>query len=324
MRDAAVEHPAVLGIEEVGRGLAGRLHLLCCRIARLASGLLLRGRGLQTACWLLGRVFGRKNHVTFRVFDGHRLRIPLSDGYWMAPLLRERDYEPRVRHVLSMALDDPEVAFVDCGANIGWWSLYASTRITDPRRIIAIEASSERFSRLRENASLNGEPFSCVHAAVWSRSGAELEIETHPEHHAGGSVMQGSRHRWQGQYVKEGVLSVTLDDLARRFLGSESDRLVVKLDIEGAELEALRGARQMLSEDVLLVFEDHVEGGVFVVTSRLLEQGFRVFGCDASYRISEIQKSAGLSGDEGSQDNRFAAREGTGYGALLGNMASRS
>src|SRR5438128_1874466 len=83
--------------------------------------------------------------------SGTKLKIGLYDAYWLALLMRDPAYEPETARMLDLVLD-ADTLFVDCGANIGWWSAIAARRIGAPGRVIAIEASKSVFVRLTENA----------------------------------------------------------------------------------------------------------------------------------------------------------------------------
>ena len=63
--------------------------------------------------------------------------------------MRDPAYEPETARMLDLVLD-ADTLFVDCGANIGWWSAIAARRIGAPGRVIAIEASKSVFVRLTE------------------------------------------------------------------------------------------------------------------------------------------------------------------------------
>src|SRR2546427_2763002 len=125
---------------DVSRGSKAQLHFRACQLATTVVRSLLRNRGLRSFTLLLGSVFGSDDYVIFRVFGNRSFKVSLGDGYWIPPLLNFADYEPEISFVLS-ALMTEDHAFIDCGANLGWWSLFASTRIPSPKRIVAVEAS---------------------------------------------------------------------------------------------------------------------------------------------------------------------------------------
>src|SRR6266545_2613304 len=209
----------------VGPGLGARLHLVALRLGIGAALRVFGGRGLHDVVRALARVFGRKHVAVFRVFGSRQIEIGLHDRYWIPYVLGFRDYEPEVAAGLALVLDESAV-FIDGGANIGWWSVYASMRIPDPSRIVAIEAAPPVYARLERNAELNNGAFTPRNAAVWSRSGESLTIHVHATKHGSSSVTRGySRERGYEPYT---VPSTTLEETIRQSGAGPEDLVVLK------------------------------------------------------------------------------------------------
>jgi FkbM family methyltransferase len=244
-RERGGARPTILALE----GARARESFALLRLyARLSHG-----RGLQRFAWELGRLAGPEASAVVSV-DGVRLRVYLSDGYWVHLLFVARGYEPEIEAALEQVLR-PGTPFIDCGANIGYWSLRAAVR--HQARVIAIEPAGRTFERLVENVKLNGNLVQTRRAAVWSSSGAVLRLVTHTRRHAGSSVVNRRERIGVAGYGVEEVGTVTLDRIYRECYEGE-DSVAVKLDVEDAEIEALRGARGLLEScDALLIYEDH-------------------------------------------------------------------
>jgi FkbM family methyltransferase len=237
--------PTILGVEGArARGLLALLRLY----ARLG-----RGRGLQRFAWEVSRAAAPDASALVAV-DGVRLRVYLSDGYWVHLLFFAGRYEPEIEAALERVIG-PHTPFIDCGANIGYWSLVAAVR--HRARVVAIEPAARSFERLTENVKLNGDGVETRRAAVWSSSGVVLSLVTHARRHAGASVVNRRERIGVPGYGVEEVETVTLDQIYReRFVGENS--VAIKLDVEDAEVEALRSARELLDScDALLIYEDH-------------------------------------------------------------------
>jgi FkbM family methyltransferase len=224
-------------------------------------------RGMQRFSWVLGRFF---HGVATVDLGGPRLRVRLADGYWTKMLIGD-SYEPMVYELLERELG-PDVSLVDCGANIGYWSVLASSRWGAP--VVAVEASSESYKQLLENNRLNGDRFTAVRAAIWSRDGETLRLVTHDRRHAGSSVVNRRERIGERGYNVEHVETVTVDGLVDRYVARP--KIVLKLDVEGAESEALKGAEHTLSElDTTLVYED-TDGAVTQLVQALGYRSRRV------------------------------------------------
>jgi FkbM family methyltransferase len=227
-------------------------------------------RGMQPLARRLGEHFDPANRVSVSVGPEARLWVYLSDGYWVGLLDRYYCYEPEVETVLSR-LVGPDVTFVDAGANIGYWSVMFQRRA---RRVIAVEAARGTFERLAENVALNGNVINTMRAAVWSESGRTFRIPDSPTEHAGASILP-EQHR-PGEPLDD-VTTVTVDDVLEP---SDPDVVVVKLDVEGAEVPALAGARATLARrQVAFVYEDHGQRVGAAVSEAFRDAGLRLYSC---------------------------------------------
>jgi FkbM family methyltransferase len=146
---------------------------------------------------------------------------------------------------------------VDVGAHIGLYSLIAAKRVGPSGKVIAIEPDPENFKILKKNILLNQlgniEPLEC---AVYSaREKLKLFL---PELDQGrtifNTVMQ-DRAGTSSNFLE--VEANTVDNI----LGSIHTPEVswIKIDVEGAELEVLKGAVNTLSssKNITLVIEIH-------------------------------------------------------------------
>lgn len=252
------------------------------------------GRGLSAAVSAIGRAFPRENHVVVEVVGG-RLKVDLQDSYWMAPLLRGDGYEPEIRHVLSRVLR-AEDAFVDCGANLGYWSVFASARIRSAARVVAVEGSRSMFDRLAANAQLNANAFTPLHAAIWNESGREVDFAVDDVRHSWASADPSTHRELRKQgFRSERVKTITIDDVVAGYLSEPYRLAVVKVDVEGSELLALDGATEVIGRNALFIYEDHGRDLDSAVSAALLNRGdLALFSCSAGLVVREVKDLAAV------------------------------
>jgi FkbM family methyltransferase len=126
---------------------------------------------------------------------------------------------------------------VDVGANVGYYTLMIAQKIGSTGSIVAIEPSPENLPELRKNIESNRLPARIVEAAI----GADERII---QFDAG----------INGGYAKQGPYTVrqfALDDLLQAPID------FIKIDIEGCEMDALLGARRLLSSRPIMFLEVH-------------------------------------------------------------------
>lgn len=239
------------------------------RILRLAYAL---GRitSYRLVEYLSRLLFSRASSSSADVqIHGGFVNVPLSDTYWL-PLLLDSNwvYEPEITSLLSGL--DGDAVFLDCGANIGYWSLSAAAKLGNDR-VLAVEASSSTYRRLIHNRNLSGRSFECLQLAVFDESGLQLQLLTPAGEHAGAHVDAVSGVSPRPIESSQSVTTVTIADLVGRLPRSRS-QLLIKLDVEGAEVRALAGAESVLdSDDVILVYEDHGSDRASLVTRYVLD-----------------------------------------------------
>jgi FkbM family methyltransferase len=198
---------------------------------------------------------------------GDVLLFPAIDSYYCELFLEERD-EPEIFHLLASVREEP-YAFIDGGANLGFWSVQVSGALLGSHPCVAIEASSPTFRLLERNCLENHNRFICLHAAVHRSSGELLAFDESAEHAA--------RHVVRNGGAGSAVVSVTIDDVIERFF-PEVPTVIVKLDVEGAEPDALAGGtRCRRDRDCLFIVEDHGSDGQHRTAAACLAQGLMLW-----------------------------------------------
>ncbi len=256
------------------RGFRDRLIPSMLRAGVAASRALTGGRGVGWACTVAARLMGADGQVLFRLQSGGTLCVRSDDRYWLPYLLLDGVYETDLDHFLSRALTSSD-AFLDCGANLGLWSIAAARVINDPRRVVAVEAAARTFAQLAKNNEANGQTFTVRHRAVGRNSGEQVSFFASVGDHASATLVEGLS---PGDARKESVTTVSLLDLVgeQTSLKTAADALIfVKLDIEGMEREVFSTIDPDRHGDLAILFEDH-GGEPDHVTAFVLERGFHV------------------------------------------------
>lgn len=234
----------------------------------------LHHRGLSRLCLLIGggAEAGEARDLVVRLNEDSSFAFDLRDPYWARLLAPGFTYEPEIESVLR-AFGDVPYTFVDAGANLGYWSILASSLELGAHRSIAIEPASQTFERLLGNCALNAGRFECVRGAVAEHAGLSVDFAISAHHAGSGIAESGDVRRIQGSEV---VQTLTLDDVVAEH-GAAAGPLIVKLDVEGAEIGAFRGAQKLLESDALVLYEDHGKDPEARVSATALELGWTVF-----------------------------------------------
>lgn len=184
--------------------------------------------------------------------------------------LQPVDKEPWTVEWLERELRAGDVLY-DIGANIGVYSLIAA-KIARDATIVAFEPAYATFAELCENLILNDAMSSVVPLPVVLGDDTRVGRLAYRDTTAGAA--DHALDEESGTYVQQ-VLVHALDDLVARF-GLDPPTLV-KLDVDGAEAEVLRGARAVLRSPQLRSLVVEVENAnTEDVQRELADAGFRL------------------------------------------------
>lgn len=170
--------------------------------------------------------------------------------------------------------------FVDVGANVGYYSINASSKYGNDSsiRIVAIEAHPETFEVLTKNIQLNGcAEITAIQKAASDHAGKvviydDYDAETGKFITGGSSILDAVSHKGGKQRRSFEVNADTLDDILLNECRITNVDLM-KMDIEGAEVLALKGASETLKKLKKIIIEIHGEN-LEAVKQILSENGF--------------------------------------------------
>jgi FkbM family methyltransferase len=200
---------------------------------------------IQHAPWTLGKssvyklfnryVGWRPYRATVRTKYGDLMDLTIPDSV-STTIYVTGQWEPVITQYLRSRLRTGDIV-VDCGSNIGYYSLVASRIVGKQGRVFAIEASKCIYTRLTTNVDLNGYTnVTCIHAAAASEPG-EISVFLAEAHNLGHSTTVQSLAEREGMEFETKVRADTLEQL----VGTDNLRKArfVKIDVEGAELAVL-------------------------------------------------------------------------------------
>jgi FkbM family methyltransferase len=187
--------------------------------------------------------------------------FPYGDGYWSKLLNRAFSYEDELE-LLFRDSADIDYTLLDCGANYGYWSVLVSSKPFGSRKAIAIEPSAQNFPKLANNAGINGNRFEAMKCAIGAARGtARLSGTKHEAFSIAGDQSDG-----------EEVPVLALDNLLDDGKVAANGKFLIKLDVEGVEIEAMKGGARLMQGDSVLLCEEHGNDPQHTVSRYILEQ----------------------------------------------------
>jgi FkbM family methyltransferase len=136
---------------------------------------------------------------------------------------------------------------IDGGANIGLTSVYFKNLFPDAS-IIAIEPETSNYEALRKNTEKYNN-INCIKAGVWNKS-VPLKVTDKYEYGNWGFVVEEVANEEESN-----VKGISIPDILEMYNLDEID--ILKLDIEGSELEVFQENYDWLDKVNILIVEPH-------------------------------------------------------------------
>jgi FkbM family methyltransferase len=190
-------------------------------------------RGGDRLVEIFGR-FGMLNVIAqYQLGRGVSFNVPLfrADTCWDQRDIEE--YENRLIHGFCLLLEPlSDVVLFDCGADIGTFSSLVCSQTSRVSRVIAFEPNPDVEGFMKRNLSQLPIPARAITKAVGSFEGSgRLEVPVYDNSDHARFLVPG-----------EGPFEVvTIDSI-----GVRGGDVAIKIDVEGGELEVLKGATETI------------------------------------------------------------------------------
>jgi FkbM family methyltransferase len=190
-------------------------------------------------------------------------------------------YEDKVR---TAFIPNEKDTVVDVGAHLGEYTL-AVARST--LKVLAIEPNPDTLTLLRENLRLNRiSNVVIINTAVYDSVGSCSLFVLGDRTGMGSLVL-----KYEDDAAAIEVMTDTLDNILSDLGVSTIDWL--KVDVEGAEMHVLRGARKTLTanrDHIRLIIESHTDENTVLIRQMLEEQfGLRCEMLDKNHIFAKLE-----------------------------------
>lgn len=226
--------------------------------------------GADTVAFLLSRFVGRFDEaVTATYGPGLQITLrPKTDG--RPGILFRRWRQPVLGPILEAALS-PGDTFADVGANRGIYAMWGARLVGPEGRVHAFEPHPTALAELRGSLRANGLGNVEVVAAATGSENRSLRLWCPSGNSALTSRDLGNRA--EGDWID--AKAVRLD----HFYRDRSRPSLIKIDVEGMELDVLRGTSGLLLSDTppVVVFEAGFAADYPLIQALLQDAGFELY-----------------------------------------------
>jgi FkbM family methyltransferase len=193
------------------------------------------------------------NHVSLKISVpkyGYKAYCPINKNDLINMTIREDE-------IIELFTPKEGDVVVDIGAHMGRYTIIGSKRVGTNGKVVAIEANPSNFEMLNRNIKLNQlTNIISLNNAVYSKeTKIKLYLPGEELGHTTYNTVMSDRAKNEDKFVE--VSANTLDYLLQ--LKEITDVNWVKIDVEGAEFEVLKGAHNLLlnSRNIVILMEVH-------------------------------------------------------------------
>ena len=197
------------------------------------------------------------NHISLRVLDllyGMGLLRPVTVEVRPRVVMELDARDLVTRTILMRGIWEPEITriveslpegavFIDVGAHVGYYSLLASTRVGVAGTVVSVEPNPSTAEKLRRNIRLSGARNISVQELACTDTEKTLQFFQAGPYNTGGSSLSATT---AGNRKPVAVRGLPLDAIVKALDLRRID--LVKIDVEGAELQVLRGMKEALAK----------------------------------------------------------------------------
>lgn len=202
---------------------------------------------------LLKKISGIKRR--YYAFDNIRLYVDPASNFGVR-VIRDKYYEPEITHAIEQTLA-PGDTFIDLGGNEGYFTVRAARKVGPEGKVFCIEPQERLWPVILNNVFINNLFNVQLLPVAVGKDNSEGEITLAPSLNTGSTSATNSGRSmfWKKQKVK----FMPLDQIIEVY--KITSIKLIKIDIEGYELFALKSAVNTLKKKIVknIMIEVHPE-----------------------------------------------------------------
>ena len=179
-------------------------------------------------------------------------------------------------NVIKKFSNKNKILFFDCGCNYGFYSLYVAS-LSKENKIISIEASKNTFNEFEKNILLNN----FLNIKKFNKAVSYIDDQVITFNESEKDWESSISHNNFSIYRPYKVNSVKIDTLAKDHK-LENYKTIIKLDIEGNEMNAIRGSLDLIHKSSPLII---IEFSKYIFDKYDNIEYFKNFLIDCDYSI---------------------------------------
>ena len=216
----------------------------------------------------------KKKTIKIKLNSDTYFSFLLKDPYYNRLIYPKYKYEPEIELLLKK-LRNIDFLFLDAGANYGYWSLLVSSKKFNKKKAIALEPLKSNYNFLCINRLNNKNRFKALNLGVGEKKKYTKIYYKDQNSNVGASIYKDNNKKLISEKIK-------IDKIDNILLNRKEKNLIIKLDVEGSEIKALTGSKNILKKNCLIIYEDHGQDKYHSNTKYLLKKNYSIYFCNKS------------------------------------------
>ena len=191
-------------------------------------------------------------------------------------------------NIIKKLSKESKLLFVDCGCNYGFYSLYTAS-LSEKNEILSIEASKNTLEELIKNLNLNN----LKNINFFNNAVSNVVGENVPFHESINDWESSQTHRNFKTSSELVVYSITIDSLLKDY-SLDDYNVIIKLDIEGNEINAIKGALEIIKKShplIIIEFSKYIFenlDNIDYLKNFLIKYDYSIF--DTNYKKKNVDE----------------------------------
>ncbi len=234
----------------------------------------------------LQKIQAQRDELVLVTLPEFKMYVRLNDYFIGAHIAREKSYEPHVTRELRRLLR-AGMTFLDIGANIGYFALLAAECVGEDGTVLAFEPVERNRDALLSSIEVNKRRNITLYPFAVGERQHRVALDI------GG---KSSNSRVLTTIPADGQAPVVEVVALDEFLPALPRLDVVKMDIEGAESQAVRGMRRLIEQHRPVILTEF-SPDLIRITSGIEPDVFLDELCNMGYELFEMTDVQPIDGD---------------------------
>jgi FkbM family methyltransferase len=192
---------------------------------------------------------GNNRALTTTIF-GHSIFLDTRDISLTPHILMKGFWEIWITRVF-IELIKKDMNVIEIGANIGYYTTLAASKVGQNGKVFAFEADPNTFENLFHSIEVNGflDRVTLVNTAVLEDDYQSINFYSLEKHHGSNSISKFSANSLERLHDSANVINIAATSLDSFFHNQELKIDLIKIDAEGSEPRILKGMKGLIKDN---------------------------------------------------------------------------